>query len=117
MRLVLTFSIFIFLNACHKPHDDAPDNREYVVKGIKYDEKYTAYYFEYNDAWQLIQKKHTSFYPRNFIAITEYNYVFNSSGLVSKVDITYFTPPSGRNETTQDQSYNNDGRLVAVSTF
>src|ERR1044072_8471966 len=114
IRLVLTFSIFIFLNACHKP--DAPDNREYVVKEIQYDQKYTADYFEYNDKWELVKKRATFFYPRNSSANNEYNYTYNSLGQVSKVEIAY-NSPSVRIETTQNMSYNNDGRLVTVSSY
>jgi hypothetical protein len=114
VRLILSVTLIAFLNACDKPGDDTPDNKEYVVKEIVYDAKYTADYFEYNSAWQLIQTRHTYFLPRNSKGTFESNYVFNSAGLVTRIETAHYMPLLSY-EGIKDLSYNSDGRLVAVS--
>ena len=58
-RLLLIVTIFIFINACHKSNDDAPDGKEYVVTEIKNDNGINVERFYYNDAWQLIESPET----------------------------------------------------------
>jgi hypothetical protein len=115
IRLLLTFSVFIFFNACDKP-DDASDNKEYLVKEIKYDYSDRSIYYDYSDAWQLTRRTEFSLIDRNLLGYTKNDFTYNSAGLVTEIKVTRGTPGENYFE-TQELRYNANSRLEAVKAL
>lgn len=116
IRLFLSVTIFTFFNACHKPDADPPDNKEYVVAEIKYDNATNGEQFFYNNAWQLTGRTEIDHAQPRITGTNKYDYTYNGDGRVTRVDI-YRSAANYMYVNLQELSYNNDGRLVTVSEY
>jgi len=106
----------VFISACHKPKDEAPDDMEYVVSEIKYENSPKVEQFSYNGAWQLIEKTERVEMEPKKVETIKHNYTYNSDGLVSKEEIsqemaTYVYVG------LREMSYDTNGRLVSITEY
>ena len=114
-RSFLWFTLALFVNACGK--SDAPDNREYVVKEIYFNNVLSSS-FEYNSNWQVTTSKNTfAVGPRDWAHQTT-SYTYNSDGQLVKTEMVNTVVNSTKlNDVRTEYAYNSQGQLFQAKAY
>jgi hypothetical protein len=105
----------LFVNACGK--SDAPDNREYVVKEIYYDDVLRSS-FEYNSNWQVTTSTYNFAVGPHDWARQTTSYTYNSDGQLVKTEMVNTVVNSPKlNDVRTEYTYNSQGQLFQAKAY